>query len=397
MTFSKPSFAEFYFIAGNTNMLPAHIWKHVNPSHYLDKNPVGTGPYELSSFSPEELTLRRNPRYWQPGRPKVTERRFPTYSSNTTASLYLQQGKLGWGAFFEPNLKRTYVAKSRAYHIWMPYTSIYWIIPNVKVSPLNSVTVRRAISFAVDRKQVATDGEGGYAPADTSPTGLVLPNDASYLDPSYAHDALTQNLHKARQLFEKAGFRPGRNGILTKAGRPLSLTMIVPSPFTNFVTDGQIIAGDLRKVGMDVKVNTISEQAWMSDLQDGHFQLAEYWSEGDPDPYSNYDGWLDANLSAPIGKPAAQDLGRVDIPRAQRLLAEYRSATTNAARKRSIQGLEGVMVKDLPVIPLVYSPHYSEYQTNQVTGWPSAANPYDPATPNAPWDEVVALHLKPVR
>ena len=38
---------------------------------------------------------------------------------------------------------------------------------------------------------------------------------------------------------------------------------------------------------------------------------------------------------------------------------------------------------------------FDEYNTSKFTGWPSASNPYESGSPNAPTNEVVILHLKP--
>ena len=44
---------------------------------------------------------------------------------------------------------------------------------------------------------------------------------------------------------------------------------------------------------------------------------------------------------------------------------------------------------DLPVIPTVYGASFDEYSTAHFTGWPSASNPYESGSPNAPTNEVI--------
>ncbi|HJY71031.1 MAG TPA: ABC transporter substrate-binding protein, partial [Streptosporangiaceae bacterium] len=56
LTFSQPEYANLFLI-GSTYILPQHIWQGVsNPATYADANPVGTGPYELGSFSSQKVT-----------------------------------------------------------------------------------------------------------------------------------------------------------------------------------------------------------------------------------------------------------------------------------------------------------------------------------------------------
>ncbi len=49
MTFSAPSYTQFFYIAENTYIVPEHIWAHVkDPATYENPKPVGTGPYTNS-------------------------------------------------------------------------------------------------------------------------------------------------------------------------------------------------------------------------------------------------------------------------------------------------------------------------------------------------------------
>jgi peptide/nickel transport system substrate-binding protein len=44
----------------------------------------------------------------------------------------------------------------------------------------------------------------------------------------------------------------------------------------------------------------------------------------------------------------------------------------------------------------VYGASFDEYSTAHFTGWPSASDQYESGSPNAPTNEVIVLHLKPV-
>lgn len=396
MTFAKPAYSQFYYIAGSTYMVPQHVWKGVsNPLKFTDPNPVGTGPFMVSSFSSENMRMVRNPRFWMKGEPKVAALNFTSFSSNTTADSYLRQGKLDWSGFFEPDLKSGYVAKNPAYHYWFPDTGVVSLFPNLTKWPLNQLAVRKAISLALNRKAIDNVGEFGYEPPQNT-TGLILPNDKSYLLPQYAHMSTAPNVSAAKKVLEKAGWKLGPNGVFEKGGKPLAFTLVDPSSFTDYMTDNQVIATELKGAGMQVKAQGMSVNGWTSAVADGQFDATVHWSNSGPDPYFVYEGWLDDALTAPVGKAASGDYERWKSPATQALLQQYRNASTAPARKKADQGLETTMVKNLPVIPLMGAADWAEFQTNKVTGWPSASNPYDAASPFIPTDEVVAVHLKPV-
>src|SRR5438105_3978354 len=67
-TFNAPSQPYFYFVADQTPIIPQHIWSKLDQSKlhsYGDSQPVGTGPYMVSSCSPQNIKYLRNPNYWQ--------------------------------------------------------------------------------------------------------------------------------------------------------------------------------------------------------------------------------------------------------------------------------------------------------------------------------------------
>jgi peptide/nickel transport system substrate-binding protein len=62
----------------------------------------------------------------------------------------------------------------------------------------------------------------------------------------------------------------------------------------------------------------------------------------------------------------------------------------------ALDELEGQMVNDVPVIPLMFQAGGGEYTSKAYVGWPSPSNPYELDSPaGKPWDEVVILHLSP--
>src|ERR1700735_5704336 len=98
-------------IAG-TAIVPKAIWsKAGNPGTYTDPTPVGTGPYMLSSFTPQGFTLKKNPYYWQAGKAKISKVFFPVYTSNTGALTALFSGQITWTGNYIPGLQQNFVDK----------------------------------------------------------------------------------------------------------------------------------------------------------------------------------------------------------------------------------------------------------------------------------------------
>lgn len=392
-TLAKPDYPQLYDI-GVTYIVPEHIWKGVNPVTYTDANPVGTGPYVIGSFSPEDLVLTKNPHYWQSGKPQVTELNYPAYDTADSSNRALSDGQETWAGNYIPDVKKTYIAQDPKYrHYWFAPLGIVALIPNLTVYPFNELKVREAISDAIDRQSVSTEGESGYEGPATSPTGLVLPNDNSLMAPQYKKLKFTVDDAKAKKLLESAGLKMKGGYFVGKDGKPLSFTIEDPSAYSDYITDAQIISSELKSIGIQVNVKGVSVNAWTSDYTSGNFQTTILFSNEGPGPYYWYDGWLDDSLTAPVGKAATGDYERWHDAATQKYLADYTTGTTNAARNAGIRGLEGIMVRDEPVIPLVYSAVWFEYDDQSVSGWPTQSNPYALGEPAGQEAEIVALHL----
>lgn len=399
-TFSAPSYPEVYYILNQTPIVPEHIWSKVkNPVTYADTDPIGTGPFTLKSFTPQYMVLQRNPNYWQAGLPKINSITYPSVGSADAQNAATNSGQYDWSQATEPDIQKLFVAKSSANHIWYPPVAITALMPNDTVYPLNLPLVREAISMAINRKTVSTLGEWGYEPPITTETGLLLPNYKAALDPAYQSDTYSFSVSKAKSLLAKAGLKKNSNGqILGKNGNPLSLSLIDPSSFSDYMQDLTIISADLKAIGIGTTVQGTSVGSWTSDLATGEYDLSLYYSNTGPTAYYIYNSWLNNSLSAKIGSPASGDFERWNDPSTQKFLNAYATASTDAQRTAALDGVEGIMVAQDPIIPLVYSIDWGAYTTTHVSGWPTPANPYSSAgSLEPPNQEFVALHLYPTK
>jgi peptide/nickel transport system substrate-binding protein len=398
MTFNTPAAPYFYYVAGQTPIVPEHVWSAVkNPVTYNDPKPVGTGAYGIKTCTPENITYAANKHYWQPGEPKVAEVLYPAFTSNTPANTELADGQAQWGNQFIPSIQKFYADKSSHNHYWFPPVANNDLFINLKDSLLSNVAVRQAMAYAIDRNKVSQIGEYGYEPA-ANQSGIVTPTFSSWLDSSAtAKYDYTYNPARAEQILTAAGFTKGSNGIFqTKSGQPLSFTAINIGDYSDFVASMQIIQQEFKAVGIGLTVQNLSSNAFDAALFDGHYQLAYYYETGGPTPYYELREQLLAANSAPIGQSASSNFERYSSPATDALLNAYASAATPAAQHQIVNQLEQVMLKDVPVIPVDESVDWYEYNTGAFSGWPTAANPYaQPGPAITPDFGIVLLHLKP--
>src|SRR4051794_40395224 len=125
MTFKNAAAPYFFYIADQTGIIPQHIWSTgapaKDPVQYQDAHPIGTGPFLVNPCRANNITYTANPKYWQPGLPKLAKVQYPAYLDNGPANLDLATGKAQWGSQFIPGIDKFYVARDKAHtHTFFP-------------------------------------------------------------------------------------------------------------------------------------------------------------------------------------------------------------------------------------------------------------------------------------
>jgi peptide/nickel transport system substrate-binding protein len=390
LKFAAPAYTQFYAVAGQTLIVPKAKWASVSKlDTYTNPDPVGTGPYTLKSLTSQAITLVKNPHYWQPGKPAVSTLVFPDFESNTSAASALQSGQLTWGGNFISHIQQIF-ANTSDHVFFAPPNNTVALSPNLKSWPTDNLAVRQAISLALNRSQVAQEGEQGDEPPATSSTGLILPNDKQYL--TTATNTLPFDTAKAKSVMEHAGFTL-KGGVWTSSsGQKVTINLEDPASYSDYMASDQAIAQQLTSFGIKTSVDGVSVNAWNADLSSGRFQMTLHWGQTADTPYGQYDNWLDPSL---IGG-AVGNFERFDSPAATAALKAYATAGSAAADDTAIKTLGNIVSTQLPIIPVMYGAAWGEYNASKVTGFPTASNPYDPAQPSSPSNEYVVLQLKPV-
>jgi peptide/nickel transport system substrate-binding protein len=390
MTFSGPQEQNFEQFA-NQIIVPKHIWSTIkNPTTYSDPDPVGTGPYVLSTFSPQGYLLTKNPRYWQPGKPKVTALRFVAFSDNETLANAIAAGQIDWAADYLPDAQTTYLDRSPDNHYWVPEAGSDGLIPNLATYPLSDLQVRKAISVGINRSAIAAARNS--APA-TNVTGLPTPSFNSIISPAYRDDNFRQNVSAAKSILTADGWTMGTDGYFEKNGRQLTFSLTFPSAYTDIAAAASALSQELKTIGINMTIDTVPASEINDLTSAGKYESTMGYPVGYvPTAWSFYSEQMDPQFYQPVGKsiPTYEDIERFNDPTARTLFEDYPSASP-ARQAQIVQQIEGIWAAQLPVITMIYWGDYAEWNSSQVTGWASASDPYFMPSPN----EVVALRLTP--
>ena len=164
-----------------------------------EKNPVGTGPFTLESYtSKQSATFKKNPNYWQTGLPYLDGAVF-TYADEQAQTLQLQAGSQ------DLQLSTPYQGSQALFNdpniaiVSTPSTQMREVQMRVDKAPFDNKSVRQAIAYCLDRPgilQALFNGKGLVGNDNVFcslyPIGVSIPQRA-------------QDYAKAKQLLATAG------------------------------------------------------------------------------------------------------------------------------------------------------------------------------------------------
>jgi peptide/nickel transport system substrate-binding protein len=371
-------------------MVPKHIWSTgdaaKDPVQYQDADPVGTGPFMVNPCNPNLITYTANTKYWQPGLPHIAKVLYPAYTDNDPANLDLANDKAQWGSQYIPGMDQFYVAPDKEnHHVWLPPTVNVELFFNLKHDVTGMLPVRQAFAYGIDREAVSTVGEGGLQPP-ANQAGIVLPTFKDWYDDStkgqYNHDP-----EKAKAALADAGYSPSH---------PLELEVITISGYTDWDASLAEIKQELEPLGIKLTINDLAQTTYNDKLFKGDFDLA--YGNGSiavgPSPYYELRQLLYSANSAPLGENASTNYERYSDPATDALFDQFASAD-DATQHEIVKKLQQVMLTVIPIVPTTESVDWYQYNTKEITGWPTPDDPYArPAAYAIPdWGQVL-LHLQ---
>lgn len=313
----------------------------VNPST-LKSKPDGTGPYELASYTPgQDVVLKANPYYWQPGLPHIPTVDLKIVPDPSTQIADLLAGSIDLLPGLSGEQASQLKGQSGVKISQAPSGNIQIMAINNARKPFNDVRVRQALSLAINRQAVVQGAWFGYA----TPVGTFLPPNSPY----YVAQPTPYDPAKARKLLAEAGYPNG-----------FASTIDLPSLYPVHVQTGQIIAAELAKIGVQLKLNEVEWATWLSQdyaKRDYNLTVISHTGRLDPD-----------TLLVRFTSTYPYDYENYSNPTYNRLIAEGRATADVAKRKQIYAQAQKILATDVPAVFLDVSDNVAAMLPS-VSGW----------------------------
>lgn len=356
---------------GSIGIIPKHIWGEVPIAQWKDKKdlltkPVGTGPYEVVSFTEgQDVQLKRNDNYFD-GDVK-TEKFILKVTNEDTATGELLNGTVD--VIDASNLKNKDIKELESEG--MDVTSydsnlVQYMGFNLRDKKFQDKNLRQAFMYALDRNAMVDKLlEGNGQVVDTP----MLPSSWSYPDKSTLNN-YKYNKDKAKELLKQAGYEDrDNNGIVEdKDGKELVVTLTYPTGNKLREQTAPIIQANLKDIGVKMELENMEFTALMDKVVANHdFELYLMGNnlslDPDPRPY-----WHSTSASDEKGN-SAWNISSFKNEKADQLIEQGISVSDQKQRKEIYSQFGKLLNDEVPWAYLysqnirkAYNPHLKDFK-----------------------------------
>jgi peptide/nickel transport system substrate-binding protein len=368
--FAEPAYATLTQFANILlPMVPKHIWAQQNLNSWTNPEPVGTGPFTVAEFKPQQITLKARDNYWGGKLPMTTYKIIPTSPDALKAQLL--KGEVDWASNSWANGEKEYVAKDPEKHLYQLYSNggAMSVLFNTAKAPFDDVHVRRALALTIDRTAVVTTLQ--RPGTEAGPTGLSDQLFADWLDPAYKGKVQTVDAAAAKAELAAGGYTI-EQGALVKGGQRYQPTILFNSDWSWGNYADILINTWKQTLGLEVKGAGQPSAGYYDKQGLGQFDLVAA-STGGAGVYGVY-SFLDSSFRVPIGKAATLNQGRWNDPQTDTIIAAMQRTDDVAELKSLGKQLQKIVVDKVPFSPIYNNYYFVEINATRWTGWPTPQN-----------------------
>ena len=397
--FQKPTpFWADAFVSARGMQIPKHLFEKYKGAASREAptnlSPVGTGPYMYVDFKPGDLVRGKiNPNYHMPNRPYFDAIEMKGGGDAVSAArAVLQTGEydFAWNMQVEDELLKRLEDGGKGHvqifdsgnieHIELNNTDPSKEVDGERSSTktthpfLNDPAVRQALNVLVDKNSVEKFiyGRTGKATANfvNNPDRFVSKN-----------TKFEFNVAKAIELLDKAGWKPGGDGIRTKDGVRLKVVYQTSINAPRQKTQ-EIVKQACQKAGIEVEIKAVPASVFFSSDVGNPDTYTKFYTDiqmftttmTQPDPGDFMRQFLSEEAASKDNKWQGRNITRWKSPEYDKLYEDASHETDPVKRAALFIQMNDLVIKNIVVIPVVYRPSVAAVSNKlhvRLSGWDS--------------------------
>jgi len=393
------------FVSGLGNIIQEKQYKDFIGAKAKDepKIPVGTGPYKVTDFKPEDtVTYAINDLYRDANKPFFKTVTFKGVADATQAARAVCQtgeADYAWNLQVEATVLKPMVdaGDSKCKFSTSPGPNVERILinrsnpdstlgdkrsePETQHPFLSDIKVRKALSMAIDRTPIAALYGPGLTGAATC--NIVVGVEAYTSKATASMDICKYDLAAANKLLDDAGATKGADGKRSWKGKPMKiLYQTTINPLRQKEQD--IVKNGWTQLGIDVELKSVKGGVFFGTDSDDSaarfFADVEMFTNGsDSTDQTDYlSGWTCAEIKTKSAAWSGNNYERWCNKDFDALYKQLTTETDDSKRNDLVTKMNDLLVSDVAVIPLVARTQPSDGYNKAIKG----------IIPNA-WDSVL--------
>jgi peptide/nickel transport system substrate-binding protein len=297
----------------------------------LKQEAVGTGAFTVVEFVQDQrLVLERNPNYWNADNVYLDALTIQIIPDETSIIAGLRAGEIHLTIFEDS--KNYLLVKDDPNLVAQRWPAARWSVLDfpLDVEPYSNVKLRQAIASALDREaimQAAIGGLGSHL--------YVLPPALWPSLPPEKHPFFKRDVERGKQLLAEAGYPDG-----------LDLTLIGIVGYSALNAAAQVIAENLKDIGLNVQIQQQELGIWIDEFLAGTF---------DNFTMNAWGGWIDPDM--PLYNhfhvpPEGKDFRGWGNKEISELLDQGRFTLAREKREEIYIKIQEIIAEQVPLVPL---------------------------------------------
>jgi peptide/nickel transport system substrate-binding protein len=234
---------------------------------------LGTGPYKVTKFVPDEGVWLTRVNTWWGGVPKIKNIVVTFYNDENAEYLAAKSGAVDLALWVMPTEEPQWNSLSGFYVTNAPEASYVGLVFNPNVAPFSDIHVRQAIADAFDRQAFVQDalkgGDSEVATAMTPPVALL-----SGYSKSKAASLLSQipqptySLADAKKELAESKYPHG-----------FTATLTYPNNGPQLGLAAEVLASNLAKIGIKLNISEVPIAQWLGSFANPKIGLNFMWDQ----------------------------------------------------------------------------------------------------------------------